>query len=360
MCVTLLLVCWPLLCRAAGTLDFYFMDVEEGNATLIVSPTGEVLLVDGGSPGPENRDARRFLAVAKQIGIKQIDYLVVTHYHGDHYGATPEISRHMRVVNWVDHGPGVESDKDQKWKEHWQIGVNEKLYSEYLEARAGGKHIVVKAGDRIPAGGINVQVVSSAGKMITSPLPGAGDANGSCRITPLRSEDETEDGQSIGMLISFGKFRYVFLGDLTWNKARQLFCPRNLIGAVDVYETTHHGMSIERTTSEIRWGRSCCGEAEVHGLHPRVTILNSGERYHKLGTPRAWQVIHNSPGLEDFWQLHYEAGGGKENNVAEQYIANLSAANCQGHWIKLSASADGAFTVTNTRNGLARNYSPHK
>ena len=356
--VCLLLVCLPLAVLAGDTLDFYFLDVEEGSGTLIVSPSGHTVLIDGGSQGPGGRDARRFLALAKQLGIKQVDYLVVTHYHGDHYGAAPEISRNIRIVDWVDHGQSVETTKDREWQMHWQIGVNEALYSEYLKARGSSKYIIWKAGDTIPIGSVNVQVVSSAGKMITAPLSGAGQPGRSCDITPVRSEDETEDGQSIGVVIGFGKFRYASLGDLTWNKARQLFCPNNLIGPVDVYLTTHHGMSIERQTSEIRWGRSCCSEAEVHGLRPRVAILDSGERYHKMGTPRAWQVVHRSPGLEDFWQRHYVVEGGKENNVAEQYIANLSAENCQGHWIKLSASADGGFTVTNSRNGFTKKYPP--
>ena len=202
----------------------------------------------------------------------------------------------------------------------------------------------------------NIQVVSSAGKVLTKPLSGAGRPNSACAVTPPRSTDETEDGQSVGMLITFGKFRYAFLGDLTWNKSRELFCPNNLIGSVDVYETTHHGMSIERETNEVRWGRSCCSEAEVFGLHPRVAILNSGEKFHKQGTPRALQVVSRSPGLESFWQMHYVVAAGKENNVREQYIANMSEANCEGHWIKLSAEGSGAFTVTNTRNGFSKKY----
>lgn len=310
-----LLVClWlgglPSVVLAAHPLDFYFLDVEEGNATLIVTPSGRAMLIDGGNQTSDNRDARRFLTLAKQLGVKQLDYLVVTHYHGDHYGAVPEIARHMPIVNWLDHGPNVEHGQGLEWQQHWQIACNEALYSQYLEARKGSKHMVVKPGDEIVIDGINVQIVSSAAKMITTPLPGAGQPDPACDVTPVRSEDETEDGQSIGMVITFGKFRYVFLGDLTWNHARQLFCPRNLIGPVDVYETTHHGMSIDRKTSEVRWGRSCCSEAEVFGLRPRVAILNCGEKYHRLGTPRAWQVVQRSPGLESFWQLHYEIEGG--------------------------------------------------
>lgn len=347
-----------LLPLSGGTLDFYFMDVEAGNATLIVTPSGKAILIDGGSQRPAGRNAGRFFSLAKRLGIKELEYLLVTHYHDDHYGATPEISRGIRVVNWADHGPNAEHGKDAAWQKHWQIGVDERLYAEYLKAQGNSRHVVLRAGDRFAAGEVSVDVVNSAGEVIATPLGGAGEPTPYCAATPLRSEDETEDGQSIGVVITFGRFRYASLGDLNWNRSRKLFCPENLIGPVDVYLTTHHGMSIDRGTSEIRWGRSCCPEAEVHGLRPRVAILNSGERYHRLGTPRAWQVVRNSPELEDFWQLHYVADGGKDNNVHERFIANLSAENCQGHLIKLSTSADGSFTVTNGRNGFTRSYAP--
>jgi beta-lactamase superfamily II metal-dependent hydrolase len=350
--------CFPIIVRAAGTLDFYFLDVELGNATLIVTPSGQTLLIDGGNQTPDNRDARRVLALAKQLGITQLDYLVVTHYHGDHYGAIPEISRHLHIVNWVDHGPNVEHDKDEEWQKHWIIKCDERLYAEYLEARQGSKHLVAKPGDKIWLDGMKVQIVSSGGKMITVPLPGAGQPNPACGVTALRSEDDTEDGQSVGMVILFGRFRYAFLGDLTWNKSRELFCPNNLLGRVDVYETTHHGMSIDRQFGDVRWGRSCCSEAEVSGLHPTVAILNTGEQPHRHDDPQAWQRVHGFLGLGSFWQLHYVAPWGRENNAPEPYIANLSAVNDEGHWIKVAAEQDGTFSVTNSRNGLTKKYPP--
>jgi beta-lactamase superfamily II metal-dependent hydrolase len=342
---------------AGRTLDFYFIDVEEGNATLIVGPSGESLLVDAGSNA---RDAARVLAAAKQAGVRRIDYLLVTHYHNDHYGAVPELARRIPIGHFLDHGPSAETNKDAAWKEHWQIGTNDAQFAAYSEARSKGKYTILKTGDRIPLRGLDALVVNSAGQAIENPLPGAGAANPACRVTGLRSEDETEDGQSVGLSIGFGKFRFAHLGDLTWNKSYRMFCPNDLIGPVDVYLSTHHGMSIDRNTSEIRWGRSCCSEAEVHALRPRVAILNCGENYHRMGTPRAWQVIRDSPGLEDFWQIHYQTQGGKENNVPELRIANLSAVNCAGHWLKLSAQADARFTVTNSRNGFTKTYPPRK
>ena len=355
-----LLAGFPFAALASDTLDFYFLDVEEGSGTLLVAPSGQAVLIDGGNARPPGRDAGRFLALAKELGIKRIDYLVVTHYHGDHYGASPEISGKLPVVNWIDHGANVELGKGEEWEKHWVIKASPPLVAQYEAARKHSKHMVVKPGDSITIGAVDMRIVTAGGKALTEPLPGAGQPNQSCAISPPRSEDETEDGQSVGMIFTFGKFRFGFLGDLTWNKSLKLFCPKNLVGPVDVYESTHHGMSIDRSVNEVRWGRSCCSEAEVHGLHPRVAILNSGEKYHRLGNARAWQVIRKSPGLEDFWQLHYEAEGGKENNVPEQFIANPTAENCQGHWIKLSAEANGGFKVVNSRNGFSKTYPPRK
>jgi beta-lactamase superfamily II metal-dependent hydrolase len=341
----------------AEILEFHFIDVEQGNSMLIVSPSGESLLIDAGSAGHGGRDAARVLAAIKKAGLSRIDYLVVTHYHNDHYGATPELARMIPIVNWIDHGPSVETGKDKAWQKHWEIGPNEELHKSYLEARAKSRHRVVKSGDTIPIRGIDVRVLTSAGEMISKPLPGAGQPNSACAITPLRTEDETEDGQSVGVLLTFGNFRFVFMGDLTWNKLHRLFCPNDRVGPVDVYVTTHHGMSIDKETAgAVRWGRSCCSEAELHALRPRVAILNYGERYHRLGNTRGWRVVKNSPRLEDFWQMHYQTGGGKEHNVPEQFIANLKAEGCQGNSIRLSANKDGSFAVTNTRNGHSKKY----
>lgn len=346
------------LLDAAKTLEFYFIDVEEGSATLIVAPSGESLLVDTGARGPNGRNVDRIIAAARSAGLRQIDYLLITHYQDDHYGAAPELVERLPVLHFLDHGPSVEAGRDTQWKEYWQIGTNDRLYAAYSAARAKRKHTVVKPGDRIPIQGLDVLVLTAAGDKISTALAGAGAPNPFCGSAGLRTEDGTEDGQSVGILVTFGKFRFIHLGDLTWNRSLGFFCPDNPVGTVDVYLSTHHGMSIAKETSEVRWGRSCCPEAEVYGLRPRVAILNCGENYHRLGTPRAWQVIRNSPGLEDFWQMHYQAQGGKDNNVPEQFIANLSARDCAGHPIRLSAEPNGGFSVTNTRNGLTRRYRP--
>jgi L-ascorbate metabolism protein UlaG (beta-lactamase superfamily) len=242
------------------------------------------------------------------------------------------------------------------------------LFKAYEDARVKGNHIVAKSGEKIPLQGMDVRVVTAGAKPISAPLEGAGAPNSACANIKPRNNDESEDGQSVGLLIGFGKFRFVHLGDLTWNLINQLFCPNNLVGPVDVYLTTHHGMVMPQNVAQIRpmpccsedWSRSCCSEAELRGLHPRVAIFNVGEHYHKGGTPKGWQAIHSTPRLEDIWQTHYQAEGGQENNTSEQFIANLKEKDCKGYWIKLSADADGSFTITNTRNGYTKKYPAKK
>ena len=319
------------LATAAKTFDIYFIDVEGGQATLFVSPAGESMLVDTGWAGFNGRDAGRIAAAAKSAGVKKIDYLVITHYHADHVGGITNLATRLPIRNFVDHGPNIETGKSPE-----QLS---KAYTEVQEHQ--GKHMVVKPGDTIPVKGLNVTVVSSNGALISSALPGGGAANQFCAGFQPTPEDKTENARSLGTLISFGKFRIIDLGDLTMNKEYELICPQNKIGTVDVYLTTHHGMSASGP------------QAIVHALHPRVAIMNNGAR--KGGTPQAWQVVHSSPGLEDIWQVHYAIAGGKENNAPDTFIANTDE-NCEGKWIKLSAQSDGAFTVTNSRNNYSKTY----
>lgn len=321
----------PLL-HAAKPLQVYFVDVEGGQATLIVTPAGQSLLVDAGWPGRSGRDAGRILAAAKKAGVKKIDYLLVTHYHTDHVGGVPQLAEKIPITTFVDHGPSVESGKQE-----------DELMRAYAAYREKSKHLEVKPGDKIPLKGVDIDVVSSANQLITAPMPGAGAPNPACGAEPLRPEDKTENARSIGILLTYGKFKLVDLADLTWNKEIELMCPNAKLTPVDVYLVSHHGMDMSGS------------KALVHALRPRVAIMNNGAR--KGGSPAAWQVIHTSPGLEDFWQLHYSIPGGKENNSPDMFIANTDEI-CEGQWLHLEALPDGSFTVTNQRNRYTKTYQP--
>jgi competence protein ComEC len=319
------------LLPAAKTFDVYFIDVEGGQATLMVSPSGQSMLVDTGWAGFNNRDADRIAAAAKLAGVKQIDYLVITHYHADHVGGVTQLAAKLPIKHFVDHGPNNESG-----------GPADELYSAYKNAWSSGEHLVVKPGDKIPVKGLDVEVITANGDLIKTPIKGAGASNPLCGQDNRRPEDKTENARSTGTLITYGKFRMIDLGDLTWNKEQDLVCPNNLVGTVDVYLTTHHGMDMSGPATI------------VNALKPRVAIMNNGAT--KGGSIPAWQVVHKSPGLPDLWQLHFAVAGGKDNNVNEQFIANPDQANDQGNYLKLSAESNGNFTVTNPRNNFSKAY----
>jgi beta-lactamase superfamily II metal-dependent hydrolase len=327
-----------LLCLALSgaekrkTLDLYFVDTEGGQATVIVTPAGESLLVDAGWPGNGGRDADRIVAALKREGIGKLDYLLVTHYHTDHVGGVPQFMEKFPVKMVIDHGTNTETNNSAK-----------KLEAEYQKAlEKAEKHLTVKPGDVLPLKGVKVEVVTARGERAPKPLKGGGQKNPYCGKDPKKADDPTENGRSIGILLTFGKFRFVDLGDLTWNKELEIACPEHFIGPVDVYLTTHHGMDLSGPV------------AIVHGLHPRVSIMNNGAR--KGGSPATFDTVKSSPGLLDLWQLHYSLAG-KDKNGAPDMIANVEE-KCEGKGITVRAEKNRTFTVENERNGFKKTYKP--
>src|SRR5579864_428391 len=313
------------------SLQIYFVDVEGGQATLIVSPSGESLLIDTGWPGYEGRDADRILAAAHQAGITQLDYVLITHYHRDHVGGVPQLVDGIKVGTFVDHGPNLEDS-----------AVTRTDYAAYEKAIGGHAHVVVKPGWTLPIKGIEVRVLSAAGDHITSPQTGAGEVNSYCASEPAADIDPTENARSVGVLIAYGHFRFLDLGDLTKKKEIELACPNTLLGKVDLFLVTHHGADLSNP------------KALVWALHPRVAVFDNGPR--KGASPAAWQIVHDSPGLENLWQLHYAAESDRDHNTSEERIANVKE-NCEGKYIKASAEADGSFALTNGRTGAQKSYS---
>jgi competence protein ComEC len=264
----------------------------------------------------------------------------------------------LPVRQFIDHGPNVQP----------AAAADAFVQKTYPELYAKGTHTVVAPGDTVPMAGLDVRIVASAGKAIGKAVPGGGQRNSQCAAYIPQDADPTENAQSVGTHVTFGRFRLVHLGDLTWNKEHDLMCPNNRLGAVDLFVVSHHGQAISNSPQL------------VHALRPRVAIMNNGTR--KGGQPAAMQVLFSSPGLEDLWQLHFSLLSGQEYTVPGAFIANLvdeqaatmpiapatapapgpgaappPAHNGAAHWLKVSASRDGSFTVTNARNGFKKNYS---
>ena len=362
-----LLVAFPIAqTRTATTLEIYVVDVEGGNATLFVSPSGASMLIDSGNGGPTGagpanavRDAGRIMAAVTAAGLTQIDYLITTHWHGDHFGGMAELASHVPIREFIDHGPNAPDD-------FLRGAADDFLQKTYPQLYAKAKHDVAKPGDTIAVAGLNVLVVTSAGETIKAALPGAGGTNPSC-ASFKPGENNAEDPMSVGTLVTFGAFRAIHLGDLTKNKEFELMCPMNRIGTVDVLLGLHHG--VDSSNSEVL----------VHALRPRVAIMNNGTR--KGGQPEVMKTLHSSPGLENLWQMHFSQLSGQEYTVPGMFVANvvddplpampvapMSAPapgpnappapvhNGTAYWIKVSAQADGTFTVTNGRNGFSKTY----
>jgi competence protein ComEC len=319
---------------AADTLDVFVIDVEGGKALLAVSPSGESLLVDAGWPGFGGRDVGRIIDTAKRAGLKQIDYLVISHLDVDHVGDIAALTAGMPVKHVVDNGPLQSAGK----------GV-ERRYESYAAVRDRLDHIVAKPGTRVPIRGVDVLVVAAATRLIQSPLPGAGRANPLCSATaaPAEIREDLEDNMSIGLLFTLGKFRMLDLADLESAYEYRLMCPNNLLGPIDVYQVNVHGQA-KGVTPVL-----------AQALGARVAVMANGPR--KGGDPAAWPILRGAPGLEDIWQIHFSLAGGQENNPAEDFIANPDQ-NCEGKGIRILARPDGSFTVTNGRNGFQKTYKP--
>ena len=284
--------------KTSKPLEVYIIDVEGGNATLFVSPSGESLLIDTGNAGAAAaRDAARIIDALKDAGVKQIDHLITTHWHGDHFGGLAELAAKVEIREYIDHGPNVQPGE----------AADTFLQKVYAPLHAKAKHTIAKAGDKISMPGLDVRVVTSAGKVISSPLPRAGQPNPTCAAFKP-GENNAEDPQSVGIHVTFGNFRTAHLGDLTKNKEFELMCPNNRLGTVDVLLGLHHGVT------------SSNSEVLVHALRPRVAIMNNGTR--KGGDPEVMKTLHLSPGLEDLWQIHFSQLSGQEYTVPGMFIAN--------------------------------------
>ena len=314
----------------ATTLDIYFVDVEGGQSTLIVTPARKSLLIDAGWNAGGGRDATRIVAAARDAGLTQIDYFLLTHFHSDHDGGVPDLARQIPVRTFIDYGSPTEKGKK----------VSEP-FDDYASVRRKGAHIEPKVGDVLPIAGVEVQVVSGRGQTLHEPLAGAGQDNPACAAFKKRANDFTENAKSFGVRVTFGKFRFVDLGDLVWNELGQLVCPKNILGEIDAYLVPHHGNEMSGVP------------AVMAALRPRVAIMNNGET--KGGDVRTFATLREAPGLEDVWQLHWSVNKGALQ-ADEPFIANLTERT--GHRITLKASEDGSFSVTNARTGFTKHYGP--
>lgn len=337
--------------QSNGKLQIYFVDVEGGQATLFVTPNGQSLLIDTGWAGHNNRDADRIAAAAKRAGLDHLDYVLLTHYHGDHVGGVPQLVATIPVLTFIDHGP----DREVAPVPGWQ--GTKANYDAYQAVLATGKykHITLHAGEKLPLKDLDGTVVSADGTTISKPLPGAGAANPTCGDADkdpagFEDPDMTENGRALATVIKFGRVSILDPGDLTWDRERMLMCPVNKIGHIHLYIVGNHGMA------------GATSPALVYGIAPQVAIMDNGAT--KGGEVAALDLIHGAPSKPVLWQLHYAVRSGDEHNTDAPHIANLEApagngpaqVNDKGYMLQVTVNRNGHFTVLNERTGKSEEY----
>ena len=345
----LALVCSPLAQTAGGRLQIAWIDVEGGAATLFVAPNRQSLLFDTGFPGNDDRDARRIAAAAKAMGLARIDHVVISHWHGDHVGALPALAKLLPLGEFYDHGDGVEP-------------ADRPLYEGY-KAIAGTHRHIVTPGETIALGDVRVRVLVAEGPVIAAAVNG-GTANPLCSNAVRQEPAGPENIRMVGLAINYGPFKMATLGDADWSRELELACPVNKLGRINLYTINRHG-SLDNSGAPALLG----------AIQPQVVVVNNGPRK-GLGqkveikyvtrpgeTPAPYELnsylrLARLAGIEGIWQGHRSLlDADAAHNTLPDMIANLEeGAADQGHTITAAVSADGTFTVTNSRNGFAKTY----
>jgi len=325
----------PTMMAQRRALYISFVDVEGGAATLIVTPAGESVLLDAGWDGFEKRDALRIQQAMQQAGVTAIDHLVASHYHRDHYGGIPELSRLVTIRNFYDHGPLAALAEDPQFAER---------YSAY-QAAAKGPSTILKAGDKIPlktaAGTPSLELLCVAAN--AEVIRGKSPANAECAGTTTPEADTSENGRSVAFRLSWGGFEFLNLADLTWPISQRLVCPTNQLGKVELYQVTHHGGNLSNNPVLLR------------SLRPTVAVMVNGPR--KGGHPDTIKWLRETPSSKALYQLHRNVQITAEQNAPAEFIANLDEQPDAAMMIVvLVDSAKRTFTVTNGRTKESRNF----
>jgi beta-lactamase superfamily II metal-dependent hydrolase len=310
-------------------LTFYFVDTEGGQSTLILLPNQQVLIVDTGNPG--ERDTGRIARVlTEELGKTHIDYLLTTHYDIDHWGGVPGLAEQFSVGQYLDHGDTVYDGGSAP--------------AAYLELAQAGERRILEVGDEVELGEVTLDIVSSNAEVLSEPLPGVPDAaNPHCEGAAVPSGNADENSSSVGFVLRFGSFEFLDLADLLFVLEDELACPVNLLGQVDLYLTTHHGLT-----------RSGAPQL-VAALEAQAAVMNNGPR--KGGGGTTWDTLAAAPGGMEVWQLHRVLTADADQNAPVAQIANLEEGGAdEAHYLRVVARSSGAFSVFNPRTELERQY----
>ena len=327
----LALCCFGLNAQAQReTMDIYWIDVDGGAATLIVTPGGQSVLMDAGYSRPDDSHAKRVVAAMTDAGIDRLDYFIASHFHGDHVGGAAALAQLVPIAEFIGHGDSVEQTTE-RGRPAWEA---------YLAAAATGKATSVRPGDVLPLGGVDLTIVTSNRDVPLKPMDPQG-PNALCQDADPGREDAGENSRSVGYIASLGDFQFLNLGDLTVGGQHALACPENLVGTVDLLQVPHHGIGIAR---QLVWA-----------LGPTAAVSSTGAR--KGSSPADYRTVATVPGIEGIWQTHRVLNTDDDHNTGAPMTANLTEENDRGYWIKAEVQPDGSsFTISNGRNQYSETY----
>jgi len=307
-----------------GRLDIYFIDVEGGAATLLITPAGESVLIDSGEFGNANRDRDRILKILRDVaGRKDLDHACVSHWHSDHFGNHASLANEITIHNFWDRGIPEQLQEDAKFPTR----------SADYRAASQNRSKTLKAGDMLPLKSgttpLSVKIVTASGEVI----PNSGPANPFAKENRPQEEDPTDNAKSVSQLWSFGPFKFLTCGDLTWNVEAKLVTPNNPVGLVDLFMVTHHGLNVSNNPTLVR------------AVDPRVAVTCNGPV--KGGNLETQETLRKVKSLKASFQLHQNVKLKPDQQTPAEFIANTDeTANCKGVYIKASVAPDGkSYTI---------------
>jgi beta-lactamase superfamily II metal-dependent hydrolase len=318
-------VCVSARAAERNSLDLYWVDVEGGAATLIVTPAGESILIDTGMPG--ERDPKRIVKAAREAGLKQIDHLVTTHFHIDHFGGAAAVAKELPIVNLYDNGIPEKNPDNPNDNTRWTEWIKP-----YREMKAQ-QRIVLKPGDSIPlkqkGTEISLRVLAGMQNII---YPKNAKAGVDCDKLTEKPKDTSDNANSLVLVLKYGAFDMFDGGDLTWNTEAKLVCPQNLLSTVDVYDVNHHGLDVSNNPILVK------------ALAPTVAVMSNGTT--KGCGAETFKTLKSVSSIEAIYQIHRNLRADSENNTQPEHIAN-AAKECAANYIKVAVEQGGeTYTVS--------------